>query len=240
MRMKNIAFGLTFAVLLIPALAAHAPKGRQSDPNTLTAAERAAGWRLLFDGKTTAGWRGYKKTDVPAGWQVVDGALTRTGPGGDIITIDRFGSFDLAFEWKVAPGGNSGVMYRVTEEYDTPWQSGPEYQILDNSGHKDGANPETSTASDYALHAPVKDVSKPVGQWNQSRIVIDGKKVEHWLNGVKLVEYEIESADWAERVKKSKFAKYPNFGLAARGHLALQDHGDTVAYRNIKILVKDK
>ena len=238
--MKSIAFGLLFTALAMAGLEGP-PETRQSDPpNTLSAAERAAGWKLLFDGKTTSGWRGYKKTDVAAGWQVVEGALTRAAAGGDILTVDQFGSFDLMFDWKVAPGGNSGVMYRVTEEYDTPWQSGPEYQILDNAGHKDGATPETSTASDYALHAPAKDVSKKAGEWNQSRIVLAGNRVEHWLNGEKVVEYEIGSADWVERVKKSKFAKYPKFGLAASGHIALQDHGDMVAYRNIKIRVPGK
>lgn len=203
--------------------------------NTLTAEERAAGWRLLFDGRTTSGWRGYKKTEMPSGWQVVDGALTRTAQAGDIVTTEQFGSFELAFEWKVAPKGNSGVMFHVTEDRDYPWQSGPEYQILDNAGHPDGAKPETSTASDYAIHAPAKDVSRPAGSWNQSRIVVNGNRVEHWLNGERVVEYELGSPEWTERVKKSKFAKYPNWALAGRGHIALQDHGDLVAYRNIKI-----
>jgi hypothetical protein len=231
----------TFVMLSLAALAAvplMAQAPAAGAPNALSAEEKAAGWRLLFDGRTTAGWRGYKKTGMPAaGWEVTpDGALTRTGKGGDIVTVDQFGSFELSFEWKVAPKGNSGVMFHVTEERDYPWQSGPEYQILDNPGHADGANPETSTASDYAIHPPSKDVSKPAGQWNQSRIVVSGKRVEHWLNGERVVAYELGSPDWVKRVAASKFAKYPGWGLAGRGHIALQDHGDTVAYRSIKVL----
>lgn len=235
--MQRILFTLALAALASTPMAA---QGRETGaPNTLTAEERAAGWRLLFDGKTTEGWRGFRKTGMPAGWEVTpDGALTRTGAGGDIVTVEQFQDFELAFDWKVAPGGNSGVMFRVTEELDEPWQSGPEYQILDNSGHADGARKETSTASNYALHPPAKDLTNPAGSWNHSRLVVNGKQVEHWLNGEKVVSYELESPEWAELVKKSKFARYPKFGRAPRGHLVLQDHGDTVAYRNIKIRVK--
>jgi hypothetical protein len=232
--MQRISFGIVAAGVVASAvLFAQAP---EPAPNTLTAAERAAGWRLLFDGKTTAGWRGYRKTEMPAGWQITpDGALTRAASAGDIVTVDQFDSFDLMFEWKIAPGGNSGVMFHVTEDLAAPWQTGPEFQILDNSGHADGAKPETSTASDYALHPPTRDLSKPAGSWNQSRLLVNGKQVEHWLNGEKVVAYTLESPEWVELVAKSKFAKYPKFGRAGRGHIALQDHGDMVAYRNIKI-----
>jgi hypothetical protein len=235
--MQRLSVTLAVLVLACAWMSGQAPEPNAA--NTLTAQEKAAGWRLLFDGRTTAGWRGYKKSDMPAGWEVTpDGTLTRTGAGGDIVTVDEFGSFDLVFEWKVAPGGNSGVMFHVTEEHDAPWKSGPEYQILDNAGHKDGAKPETSTASNYALHAPAKDAAKPAGSWNTARIVVAGMSVEHWLNGERVVQYELGSRDWTERVKKSKFNEYLNWGLAGRGHIALQDHGDTVAYRSIKILVR--
>jgi hypothetical protein len=207
----------------------------QPGANTLTAAEKAAGWRLLFDGATTAGWRGFKKTDMPAGWTIEAGALTRTGAGGDIVTVDQFEDFELVFEWKVAAGGNSGVFYHVTEESTAVWHSAPEYQVLDNAGHADGKKPETAAGSDYALHAPVKDVTRKPGEWNQARIVVKGAHVEHWLNGVMLLDYELWSSDWTERVAKSKFGKYPGFGKAKRGFIAIQDHGDTVSFRNIKI-----
>ncbi len=223
--------------LLIVSLACPPACAAPSAPNTLTAAERAAGWRLLFDGTTTAGWRGYHMDTLPSGWQVVDGALTRVGEGSDIITRDEFGDFELALEWKLAPGGNSGVMYRVTEEYDYSYKSGPEMQVLDDAGHADGKSRLTAAGSDYAVYPSPPGVVKPAGEWNQARIVVRGNHVEHWLNGTKVVEYELTSADWAARVKASKFAQWPNYGLAPTGHIALQDHGDWVAYRNIKIKV---
>jgi 3-keto-disaccharide hydrolase len=229
--MQRNLFTLAMVPLVLVGLTA-----QEQAPNTLTPAERTAGWRLLFDGKTTAGWRGYKTTAMPAGWQVTpDGALTRESKAADLVSVEQFGSFELSFEWKISPGGNSGVLYHVTEDLDQPWKSGPEYQVLDNAGHADGKKAETSAASDYAVHAPVKDVTRPVGSWNIGRIVVRGAHVEHWLNGVKVVEYEIGSPDWTGRVKQSKFNVYPRFGLAGRGHIVLQDHGDTVSFRSLKI-----
>jgi hypothetical protein len=203
--------------------------------NTLTAEEAADGWQLLFDGRTTAGWRGFKSQGVPAGWQVVDGALTRVGGGGDLMTSEQYEDFELAFEWKLAEGGNSGVMFRVTEDADATYHTGPEVQILDDARHPDGQNPATSTGANYALHAPTRDVVRPIGEWNEARLLVDGTHVEHWLNGEKIVEYELGSADWEERVADSKFAEWPGYGRAPRGHIVLQDHGDWVAYRNIRI-----
>jgi len=207
----------------------------QPGANTLTAAEKAAGWRLLFDGKTTAGWRGFRKTEMPAGWTVEAGALTRSATAGDIVTVDEFADFELAFDWMIAPAGNSGVFGRVTEDSTAVWHSAPEYQILDNKGHADGKVPETTAGSAYALYAPAKDVTRAPGEWNQGRIVMKGAHVEHWLNGVKIVEFEVGSPDWTERVAKSKFKPYPQFGRAVRGRISIQDHGDKVSYRNIKL-----
>ncbi|HWP99237.1 MAG TPA: DUF1080 domain-containing protein [Vicinamibacterales bacterium] len=209
--------------------------GSAGAPNTLTEEEKAQGWRLLFDGRTTKGWRGYRQKTMPEGWQVVDGALTRVGKGGDIVTVDRFADFELRIDWKIAPGGNSGIFYRATEEEDAVWKTAPEMQILDNAAHRDGLKPETSAGSNYALHAPVKDVTRPPGEWNEARIVVRGNHVEHWLNGVKVVEYELGSPDWERRVQASKFKEHPRYGRAREGHIALQDHGDWVAFRNIKI-----
>jgi hypothetical protein len=207
----------------------------QPAPNTLTAEERAAGWRLLFDGTTTAGWRGFRQQAMPDGWQVVDGALTRVGKGGDIVTTEEFGDFDLSFEWQIGPGGNSGVFFGVSEQSTAVWHAAPEYQILDNAGHKDGATPATSTGANYALHAPARDVARPAGQWNQSRITVQGPRVTHWLNGEKIVEYEIGSPDWTARVAASKFKAHPAYGTVRPGRIALQDHGDRVAFRSIRI-----
>jgi len=207
----------------------------QPTANTLTPAEKTAGWRLLFDGKTTAGWRNFKKTEMPAGWTVEAGALTRSAAAGDIVTLDEFDNFELTFDWMVAPGGNSGVFGRVTEDSTAVWHSAIEYQVLHNQGHADGKKPETTAGSAYALYAPVKDVTKAPGEWNQGRIVMKGTHVEHWLNETKLLAFEVGSAEWTGLVAESKFKAYPQFGKAPRGRIAIQDHGDKVSYRNIKI-----
>lgn len=209
----------------------------QTQHNTLTAEERAEGWQLLFDGTTTTGWRGFRKETMPEGWKVLDGAITRVGRGGDIITVDQFADFELALEWKVAPSGNSGIMFRVTEDQNQTYFSGPEMQVLDDAGHADGASRLTAAGSNYALHPAPEGVVKPADQWNAARLVVQGAHVEHWLNGVKVVEYELWSPEWEELVKNSKFVEWPAYGRAKRGHIALQDHGDRVAYRNIKIRV---
>jgi len=206
----------------------------QSTPNAISAKERTDGWRLLFDGKTTAGWRGFRQQTMPGGWQAVDDALTRTGQAGDIVTVDEFGDFELTLEWNLSPNGNSGIHYRVTEDDEVMWHLAPEYQIIDNA-YKDGLKPGQYTAANYDLHPPSRDVTKPIGSWNQTRLLVRGAHVEHWLNGVKVVEYELWSPDWEQRVRASKFKDYPGYGRARRGRIGLQDHGDRVAYRNIRI-----
>ena len=223
------------------ALAAIATAHAADTPNTLTNQERADGWKLLFDGTTTNGWRGYKKDVVPEGWQVLDGAITLTGKGaGDLITVDEYENFEFAFEWKISPNGNAGVFYLVQEkpELKNTYNSGPEYQVLDNAGHPDAKNgPDRFAGANYALQAPTKDTSKAVGQWNQSRIVKNGAHVEHWLNGEKVVEYELWSDAWKAQVAKSKFSKMPAYATSKKGFLALQDHGNPVWFRSLKIKV---
>ena len=209
---------------------------QEAPVNRLAAEEEEAGWRLLSDGTLDA-WRGYRRPDVPAGWSVTDGAIAFT-PGvesGSIITRDQFADFELAFEWRVEERGNSGVFYKVTEAERAPYGTGPEYQVLDNAGHPDGQQPETSAGANYALQAPVGDVTRPVGDWNQARIVVRGPRVEHWMNGVKIVEYELWTDEWRALVAKTKFAEWPSYGMAGEGHVGLQDHGDPVWYRNVKI-----
>jgi hypothetical protein len=229
--------------LAAAALLGLALGGRAAEPapNTLTPKEKADGWKLLFDGKTTDGWHAYRGKAVGDRWKVIDGALvvsSKNGKnGGDIATNDDYANFDLTFEWKVTPGANSGVMYRVSEDKGAPYETGPEYQILDNKKHSDGRNPKTSAASCYAVYAPTKDMTKPVGEWNRGRIVVNGNHVEHWLNGEKVVEYDFGSADWNKRVGASKFAEMDRFGKNKKGRIDLQFHGDEVAYRNIKIKV---
>ena len=203
---------------------------------TLTAEQRAAGWRPLFDGTNTNAWRGYKTQTMPAGWRIVDGVLTKTGSVDDIVTKDQFGNFQLALDWKLGPGGNAGVFYRGTEEYDHIYWSAPEYQLLDDAGHPDGQSRLTSAGADYALYPSPAGVVKPADQWNSTLIVVNGNTVQHWLNGQKLLEYELGSPDWAAKVKASKFSAYPNYGKAARGYIAIQgDHDGTLSIRNVRI-----
>ena len=207
----------------------------QEAMNTLTATERAAGWRLLFDGRSLDGWRGYNQPGVPDGWTVEQGTLTRVGPGGDIITIDLFTDFELALEWRVEEGGNSGVFYRAAEGEEWIYHSAPEFQVLDDAHHVDGESPRTSAGANYGLHPVPRGVVRPAGEWNSARIVVQGSRVEHWLNGTKVVEYELGGDEWRALVADSKFAEWPAYGQADRGHIGLQDHGDRVWYRNIKI-----
>jgi hypothetical protein len=212
-------------------------------PSTLSPQEKDAGWRLLFDGKTTAGWRGYKSSAMPASWRVENGSLlSRREKGkssGDIVTIEQYGDFELTLEWKMTRGNNSGVIYRATEETANVWESGAEYQILDNTGHLDGLNTLASAGACYAVFAPAKDATRPLGQWNQTRIAAGGKHVEHWLNGEKLLEYEVDSDRWQAHVKTSKFFETAygrgNWGRAPKGHIALQDYGGAIEFRSIKI-----
>lgn len=212
-------------------------------PNSLTPEEKKTGWRLLFDGKTTKGWRGYNKKTIPAGWKVIDGVLARVsggeggkgaGGGDDIITLDQFDNFELRLEWKVVSWGNSGVLYRVVEGARTSWHVSPEMQVLDNTPHKTRKKSQLA-GSLYDLYAPAKDVTRPVGEWNEARLVANGNHVEHWLNGVKLLTYELNSKDWKQRIANSKFRDMKDFAKARKGHICLQDHTKRLEFRSIKI-----
>jgi hypothetical protein len=234
-------FASTVPVLVGPPLVTRAAPADAPQANTLTQQERDAGWKLLFDGKTAAGWRGYKAEagKMPPSWKVVDGSLVSKPAAGEtlghIVTDEQFDNFELAWEWKMAPGGNSGVMYRVTEAKESPWDTGPEYQILDNARHLDGNNPLASASACYAVYPPAKDLTKPVGEWNQSRIVADGPHVEHWLNGEKVLEYDVGTEAWQAHLKTSKYWTNPDYGRAPKGHVCIQDYGNPIEYRNIKI-----
>jgi hypothetical protein len=209
--------------------------------NTLTASEQSQGWKLLFDGKTTAGWRGYKMTTMPPAWMAMDGTLMKDKPTEDIVTTQLFSDFDLMFEWTLSKGGNSGVFYRATEEYNKVYWSATEYQLLDDANHPDGKRDIvkgfiTSAGTNYGLYPVPKQLAKPAGEWNSSRIVVRGNHVEHWLNGEKAVEYDYGSPDWNAKVQASKFKDWPHYGLAKRGFIAIQgDHTGMLALRNIKI-----
>jgi hypothetical protein len=192
--------------------------------------------RMLFDGSSLSAWRGYKSDTVPAGWTIVDGTLAKTGSVGDIVSRDEFGDFDLELEWKIGDAGNSGIFYRGTEEYDHIYWSAPEYQLLDDIKASDNKTRLTCAGAAYAVYPSPEGHLKAVGDWNTTRIVASGNHIEHWLNGFKLLEYELGSRDWETRVMASKFKDWPNYGRARRGHLAMQgDHAGSLAFRNIRI-----
>jgi len=202
------------------------------------AAADQSGWKSLFDGKTLAGWRNYKKQDVGPGWTVVDGVLTRSGDNaGDIITVDKYKNFELQLDWRISEGGNSGILYRGTEDNDYIWQSAPEMQVLDNDRHADGKREVTSAGSVFDVYPAPHSAVHPAGQWNSVRLIVNGNHVEHWMNGQKVVDYELNSDDWKARVANSKWKSVPTYGQASEGYIGLQDHGDKVEFRNIRIRV---
>ena len=194
--------------------------------------------RVLFDGTSTDAWRGFKRDAFPSkGWVVQEGAL-KTVTGGDrvdLVTKEAWKDFDLELEWKVAPGGNSGVMYDVSETQGESYHTGPEMQVLDDAAHKDGLDPKTSAGALYGLVAPKGKALKPAGEWNTARIVKKGAHVEHWLNGTKILEYELGSPELNALVAASKFKQWPRFAKEGQGHIVLQHHGEEAFYRNIRI-----
>jgi hypothetical protein len=193
-------------------------------------------WRALFDGTSLGAFRGYKQQTMPGGWAIVGDTLVKSKGTNDVITRDQFGNFELTFDWKLSPGGNAGIFYRGTEEYDHIYWSAPEYQLLDDAKHPDGKSRLTSAGAAYALYPSPAGIVKPGGQWNSSRLIVNGAHVEHWLNGQKLLSYELWSPDWEAKVKASKFSAYPNYGRAHRGYIGIQgDHDGTLMLRNIRI-----
>jgi hypothetical protein len=193
-------------------------------------------WQTLFDGKSLDRWRGYKTDTVPDGWTIVDGALAKSTQVADLVSKDEFGDFELSIDWKIGEAGNGGIFYRGTEEEDHIYWTGTEYQLLDDAKAADNKTRLTCAGAVYALYPSPPGHVKPAGQWNTTRIVARGAHVEHWLNGFKLVEYEMWSPDWEAKVKASKFATHPHFGRAKSGHIAVQgDHEGDLAFRNIRI-----
>ncbi|TDJ38886.1 MAG: DUF1080 domain-containing protein [Gammaproteobacteria bacterium] len=197
-----------------------------------------AGWVSLFDGKSFEGWRGYAQEKMPSGWTIDDGAMCacEPGPGMDIVSHDTYTSFEFEVEWKVNKGSNSGIMWHVDETAGAyPWMTGPEYQVLDDDAFDDGALGVNSAASNYDVQAPTEDASTLAGDWQATRIVVDGNHIEHWLNGVKVLEYQKGSENWQKRVTGSKWANMASYGSTTTGHIAFQgDHG-VVWFRNLRI-----
>lgn len=238
--MFSRSMGLTLAVAgLALAGNAMAQTTASGSQNTLTAAEKAAGWQLLFDGKTTNGWHTFGKDKV-VGWQVANGELIALGQGGDhandIVTDASFDSFELLVEWKLAPQANSGIFYHVVEKgYEMVYATGPEYQLIDDDGWPDKLEGWQQTAANYAMHPPKVKAARPVGQWNQTKILVNKGHVEHWLNGQQIVSFEMWTPEWEALVKAGKWKDFPGYARAKSGLIGLQDHGNKIFFRNIKI-----
>lgn len=198
----------------------------------------AQAWVVLFDGTSLNAFRGYKQEAMPAkGWEIADGCLHRPAGegGGDIVTREQYKDFEFRCMWKIAKGGNSGIIYRATEDHTFPWETGFEMQILDDVAHRDGSKPRTRAGSLYDLFPCDEDVVKPAGEWNEARIVARGTHIEHWLNGVKVVDVNTQSREFKDAWKASKWPGMPDFGTRLRGHIALQDHGDEVWFKDIRV-----
>jgi hypothetical protein len=209
-----------------------------AQPNSLSPAEQAAGWKLLFDGKTSEGWRGYRTDSFPtSGWTIEDGCIKSiAGSAPDVMTKAQYTDFELELEWKASEKGNSGICYRVQEKHDASWQTGPEYQILDDTTY--GAKPDDmhSAGACYELAAPAATKKlNPAGQFNRARIVVHNGLVQHFLNGVKVCEARMDDASWKDRIAKSKFKEFEGFGLQPTGYIAIQHHGNDMWFRSIKI-----
>lgn len=249
--MKKVHITL-FAAVIIVSWIGCGPKKVEEKPETtapqttgynqLSEVQIAEGWQLLFDGQTTNGWQIFKGRKNNT-WEVVDGVLhckainETTGDGNersDLITMAEYENFELAFDWKIGAQGNSGIMFRVTEDYEQPYYSGPEYQLMDDPGFPN-ETPDHLAGSNYGMHAAGKTKLNPAGEWNTSKLVVNKNQVEHWLNGEKVVAYELNSPEWLALKKASKWNEAPGYGTSPKGHIAFQDHGSEAWFRNIKI-----
>lgn len=234
MKLKSVVAFLALTMFVLSA---------RAQDNTLSKKEQKDGWKLLFDGKSTTGWRNFNSNTIGKAWKIEDGAImldksvTAREDRGDIITADEFENYEFTIDWRIDSCGNSGIIFNVVEDpkYRAVWHTGPEMQVLDNSCHPD-AKIEKHRAGDlYDLIKSSKETVKPAGQWNTAKIISNKGKYEFWLNGYKAVAFTMHDAQWDALVAGSKFKNMPDFGKATKGHIALQDHGDRVWYKNIKI-----
>ncbi len=236
--MKKQTILITFLCFLI--LTFSFSGNAQDKINQLTPQEKKDGWQLLFDGKSIDNWKVFNGGEVESGWKIIDGILHNSGVGsdhgGDIITKGEYDNFVLTLEWQIAPESNSGIFFHVQEKVvDALYKSGPEYQLMDDKGWPTELHDNQYSGANYAMHIPQGVKLVALDQWNKTKIVVEGKHVEHWLNGVKVVEYELWSDDWKARKEAGKWKDEPFYGKAKTGHIGLQDHGGLCKFRNIKI-----
>ena len=231
--MKTLTFLMVFAVVLMSFILM--PK--QKD-NTLSEKEKKDGWVLLFDGESTKGWRNYKNREAD-GWAVANGEVyckeTGVTKRADLITVDQYENYELHIDWKISPKHNSGIIYMVTEDNGASYESGPEYQLIDDIGYPDKLSDKQLSGANYDMQAPSAKVSKPAGEFNHTKIVINKGHVEHWLNGTKVVDYQLWTSEWEQQKANSKWKDVKTYGMSKKGYIALQDHGGGVAFKNIKI-----
>lgn len=233
---------MKFIMLVFSCLAISLSTFAQSSQiNVLTEKEKNDGWRLLFNGKNLEGWKTFQGKEI-TGWKIIDGVLNNSGVGsdhgGDIVTRDKFQSFELSIEWKIAPQSNSGIFYRVNEKIGKAiYESGPEYQLIDDKGWPEKLHDNQYSGANYGMNAPQNAAVKSLSDWNQTKIILDGTHVQHFLNGVKVVDYNLGDSDWKTRKENGKWKDYPYYGMAKKGNIGLQDHGGLAQFRNIKIKI---
>lgn len=241
MRKLTTLVAFVAALIMTSSCANKSGSASASAENSLSRAEKAEGWVLLFDGQSMEHWRGFKKDEVPSAWQIEDGAIALTGSGGgDIVTKEEYKDFELLLDWKISEGGNSGIFFNVSEDpkFRYTFQTGPEMQIIDDERHPDakqGKNNNRQAGTNYDMHPLSTPAVNPVGEFNTVRLRVKDGHVEQFLNGKKVVEYTLWSPEWEAMVEGSKFASMPDYGRYKSGRIALQDHGDKVWFKNIKI-----
>ena len=232
--MKITVFRSTLLACVALALACTARA--DNAPGKAANAAPSKAWHSLVEKSTAKNWRGWESPGLPKGWSIANGVISKDGEVDDLVTREEFADFELELEWKLGKAGNSGVFYRGTREYDHIYWSAPEYQLLDDDNAPDGRNRLTAAAAAYALYAAPAGIVHPFDHWNSTRIVVKGAHVEHWLNGQRVVDYDLWSPDWKAKVSASKFAAYPNYGLAKNGYIAIQgDHSGALALRHMRI-----
>jgi hypothetical protein len=245
MKMNQIFYSFLLIVLIMSACENSSSAGNQEPKNedSLRKEQDDKKWISLFDGSTLKGWHAFNKQGPIKNWIIEDGAMVCLGAvkgdtGGDIVTDSAYDNFELVWDWKISKGGNSGLMYHVVEspKYKAPYETGPEYQLIDDEGYPGKLEDWQKTGADYAMNlANDKKKMKPVGEWNNSKIIFNNGHVEHWLNGEKIVEFEAWTDKWKKEKEEGKWKTFPDYGMARKGLIALQDHGNKAYFKNIKI-----